>query len=106
MGEAKFLTTLSETSSGKRRLHFETGLSRESSLKRHSTLGEGSISLGAVDGAPSTCCAKHSSVNFLILFERPIPCAKNRLTTLRSSPEGSRGLPEAFLDFFEKNIKF
>ena len=45
MGEAKMLTTSSETSSEKRRLYFEPVVSRESSLKRHSTLGEGSISL-------------------------------------------------------------
>ena len=68
MGEANFLTTSSETSSGKRRLLFEPEPSRELSLKRHSTLGEGSISLGAVDGALSTCCAKHSSVNFFDFF--------------------------------------
>ena len=37
MGEAKMLTTLSQTSSGKRRLNFEPGASRELSLKRHST---------------------------------------------------------------------
>ena len=43
--EAKFLTTLSETSSGKRRLHFEPLPSRQSYLERHSTLGEGFISL-------------------------------------------------------------
>ena len=45
MGEANFLTTLSETSSGKIQLHFETLLPRESYLGRLSTLGEGAISL-------------------------------------------------------------
>ena len=45
MGEAKMLTTLSETSSGKRRLLFEHLPSRDLNLERHSTLGEGSISL-------------------------------------------------------------
>ena len=45
MGEVNFLTTLSETPSGKRRLHFERLPSRGLYLERHSTLGEGSISL-------------------------------------------------------------
>ena len=70
MGEANFLATLSETSSEKRRLYFEPVVSHGTYLGRHSTLGEGSISLRgsleAVDGAPSTCCAKHSSVIFSI----------------------------------------
>ena len=45
MGEAKMLTTSSETKSGKRRLLFEPLPSRDLNLERHSTLSEGSISL-------------------------------------------------------------
>ena len=44
MGEAKMIEILSENPWGKRRLYVEPGASRELSLKRHSTLGEGSIS--------------------------------------------------------------
>ena len=49
MGEAKFLATLSETSSEKRRLYFGSWASRDLYLGRHSTLGEGSISLRGYD---------------------------------------------------------
>ena len=45
MGEAKFLTTSSETSSGKRRLYFEPWPCHGLNLERHSTLSEGSILL-------------------------------------------------------------
>ena len=154
MGEPNFSTTLSETSSEKRRLYFEPVASREVFSERHSTLGKGfillllsrwvverprsnfspagrlfepkkftervlrttvavmmshcsaEILLGAVDGAPSTCCAKHSSVIFFEFFQRRIPCAKNCRETFRRPPEPSRGLPEAFGSFFGKNKKF
>ena len=62
--------------------------------------------LGAVDGAPSTCCAKHSSVNFFAFFERRIPCTKNIQEAFRSPPEASRSLPEPFWGFFERNLFF
>ena len=94
MGEANFVATLSETLSEERQLYFEPVVPGELSLKRHSTLREGSI--GAVDGAPSTCCAKHSSVNFFVFFERRVPCTKNCRETFRRPSEASRGLPEAF----------
>ena len=45
IGEAKFLTTLSETSSEKRRVYCEPVASRELYLERHWTLGEGPILL-------------------------------------------------------------
>ena len=45
MGEANFLTTSCETSSGKRRLNFEPDVYLDLYLERHSILREGSISL-------------------------------------------------------------
>ena len=50
-----------ETNSGKRANYFEPSAFRDLNLERHSTLRQGSILLGAVDGAPSTMGAKHSS---------------------------------------------
>ena len=130
MGEAKMIESFSETLWGSSSFLFETVTSYESSLKRHSTLGEGSISLrgswwiverprpyfspagsffekkssrkecfaplGAVDGAPSTCCAKHSSVNFFILFAHRVPCAWTLPETFRSASQASPGLPRKF----------
>ena len=51
--------------------------------------------LGAVDGAPSTCCAKHSSVNFFIFFGVVFQAKKSSMT-YRRPPKASWGLPEPF----------
>ena len=55
--------------------------------------------LGAVDGAPSTCCAKHSSVNFFD-FSSAASHARKILESpsegLRRPPGASRRLSEDF----------
>ena len=121
MGEPNLLKTLCETSSEKRRLNFEPEASRDLYLERNSTLRQGSIlllqvrwvverprsyflpagrlfepkkftKLGAVDGAPSTCCAKHSLVNFFIFLSIAFHAPK----TTKGSSEGPLGPPGTF----------
>ena len=110
MGGAKIIECFSETESGKRRLNFEPLVSHGLSLERHSTLGEGSISLrairlGAVDGAPSTCCAKHSSVNFFDVFRAPDSMRKKSSRGLPGASGGLQGPSRGFQGLFRKKIK-
>ena len=62
--------------------------------------------LGAVDGAPSTCCAKHSSVNFFVFFRATALRDRKNLSRpsegLRRPPGAFRSLPKTF----PRKIKF
>ena len=120
MGEPKFLTTSSETLWDSSSLYFEPWASRDLSLERVSTLGEGSISLRGIRWVVERprsylgrSMERHRRVvrstlwwTFFHFFVYRLPCAKNRREAFPRPSEASWSLPKAFLEFVREKSKF